>query len=36
MPYVDGFVGAVPNENRDAYIEFARKSAVLFKALRAN
>ena len=30
MPYVDGFVAAVPDANRDAYIAFARKFDPLF------
>ncbi len=35
MSYVDGFVAAVPTGNRDAYLEHARKSAVLFKEFGA-
>lgn len=31
MPYIDGFVAAVPKANKQAYIEHARESAVLFK-----
>ena len=31
MPYVDGFVAAVPKANKQAYIEHAREAAVLFK-----
>lgn len=31
MTYVDGFAAAVPIANKSAYIEYARKGAVLFK-----
>ena len=31
MTYVDAFVAAVPTANRDAYLEHARKAAVVFK-----
>jgi uncharacterized protein YbaA (DUF1428 family) len=31
MPYIDGFVAAVPAENKQAYIEHARAASVLFK-----
>lgn len=31
MPYIDGFVAAVPTANKDAFIEHARMSAKLFK-----
>jgi uncharacterized protein YbaA (DUF1428 family) len=31
MPYVDGFVAAVPKANKQAYIEHAREAAVLLK-----
>ena len=31
MTYVDGFVLAVPNENKEAYIEHARQAAKVFK-----
>ncbi|MBB3139903.1 DUF1428 domain-containing protein [Halomonas organivorans] len=31
MNYVDGFVAAVPTANRQAFIEHARKAAVVFK-----
>jgi len=31
MSYVDGFVAAVPNENRESYKAFSEKSAVVFK-----
>lgn len=31
MAYVDGFVAAVPNANRDAFIEHATVAAEIFK-----
>jgi uncharacterized protein YbaA (DUF1428 family) len=31
MTYVDGFVAAVPNANRQAYIKHASDAAVIFK-----
>lgn len=31
MSYVDGFVAAVPTENKEKYIEHAKVSAVVFK-----
>jgi uncharacterized protein YbaA (DUF1428 family) len=31
MPYIDGFVAAVPKANKQAYIEHAREAAELFK-----
>ncbi|MEI8144418.1 MAG: DUF1428 domain-containing protein [Alphaproteobacteria bacterium] len=31
MTYVDGFVAAVPNANKDAFIKHAADAAVLFK-----
>ncbi len=31
MEYVDGFVAAVPNQNKQKYIEHAREAAVIFK-----
>ena len=31
MSYIDGFVAAVPNKNKDKYIEHAKASAVVFK-----
>jgi uncharacterized protein YbaA (DUF1428 family) len=31
MSYVDGFVAAVPTENKEKYIEHAKLSAVVFK-----
>ena len=31
MNYIDGFVAAVPTAKREAYLEFARATAVIFK-----
>jgi uncharacterized protein YbaA (DUF1428 family) len=31
MEYVDGFVAAVPNQNKQKYIEHAREAAMIFK-----
>lgn len=31
MPYVEGFVAAVPAANKDAYVKHAAKAAPLFK-----
>ena len=31
MHYIDGFVVAVPNQNKQAYIQMARDAAALFK-----
>jgi uncharacterized protein YbaA (DUF1428 family) len=31
MSYVDGFIAAVPNENKQKYIEHAKLSATVFK-----
>jgi uncharacterized protein YbaA (DUF1428 family) len=31
MSYIDGFVAAVPNANRDAYKRHAEQAAVVFK-----
>ena len=31
MPYVDGFVAAVPKANKQAYLDHARAAAVLFR-----
>jgi uncharacterized protein YbaA (DUF1428 family) len=31
MAYVDGFVAAVPTENRAAYLKMAEQAAVVFK-----
>ena len=35
MPYIEGFVLAVPTANRDAYIEQAKQGAEYFKSLGA-
>lgn len=35
MTYIDGFVAAVPTDNRDAYKEFAEKSWPIFQELGA-
>jgi monoamine oxidase/uncharacterized protein YbaA (DUF1428 family) len=35
MPYIEGFVAAVPTANRDAYIEQAKQGAEYFKNLGA-
>ena len=31
MEYTDGFVAAVPNENKEKYIRHAKDAAALFK-----
>ena len=31
MNYVDGFVAAVPNANRENYLQHAKEAAVIFK-----
>jgi uncharacterized protein YbaA (DUF1428 family) len=31
MAYIDGYVAAVPNANKQAYLDMATKMAVLFK-----
>ena len=31
MKYVDGFVCAVPNANREAYVKYAQGAAAMFK-----
>ncbi|WP_380058872.1 DUF1428 domain-containing protein (plasmid) [Falsihalocynthiibacter sp. SS001] len=31
MSYVDGFIAAVPNSNKEKYIKHAKESAVVFK-----
>ena len=31
MSYVDGYVAAVPSENKEKYIEHARKCAIAFR-----
>jgi uncharacterized protein YbaA (DUF1428 family) len=35
MAYVDGFAGAVPSANKQAYVDLAAQMAVLFKACGA-
>ena len=35
MPYIEGFVAAVPTTNRDVYIEHATEAAEYFKSLGA-
>ena len=35
MPYIEGFVAAVPTANREAYIEHAKEGAEYFKNLGA-
>ena len=35
MPYIEGFVAAVPTANRDTYIEQAKQGAEYFKSLGA-
>jgi uncharacterized protein YbaA (DUF1428 family) len=35
MAYVDGFAGAVPAANKQAYVDLAAQMAVLFKACGA-
>lgn len=35
MPYVDGFVTAVPDGNRDKYLDFCRRAWAMFKDLGA-
>jgi uncharacterized protein YbaA (DUF1428 family) len=36
MPYIEGFVAAVPTANKEKYIEMARKATEYFKSLGAN
>jgi uncharacterized protein YbaA (DUF1428 family) len=36
MNYVDGFICAVPNSSKDAYIDYARKYGQLFKEYGAS
>lgn len=36
MEYVDGFVAAVPNSNKELYIDHARKAAEVFKEYGAS
>ena len=35
MPYIEGFVAAVPSANRDSYIEHATQASTYFKSLGA-
>ncbi|MBH0236498.1 DUF1428 domain-containing protein [Methylobrevis albus] len=35
MPYVDGFVAAVPAANKDAFVKHATEAAAIFKELGA-
>ncbi|MEO1280229.1 MAG: DUF1428 domain-containing protein [Pseudomonadota bacterium] len=35
MPYIDGFVAAVPTENRDAFIAHAKRTWPIFQELGA-
>lgn len=35
MPYIDGFVSAVPTANKDIYISHAREAAAVFRELGA-
>ena len=35
MPYIEGFVAAVPTANKDEYLKQAREAAVYFKKLGA-
>jgi uncharacterized protein YbaA (DUF1428 family) len=35
MPYIEGFVAAVPTANKAAYVAHARKSVAFFKKLGA-
>jgi uncharacterized protein YbaA (DUF1428 family) len=35
MPYIEGFVAAVPTAHKDVYLEHAREAAELFKSLGA-
>jgi uncharacterized protein YbaA (DUF1428 family) len=30
-PYIDGFVAAIPEKNRDAYLEIAKEAAAVFR-----
>ena len=31
MEYIDGFVAAIPNENKQKYLEHAKQAAIVFK-----
>ncbi len=33
MTYIDGFVAAVPAENKEAYLEHARITGPVFKSM---
>lgn len=35
MPYIEGFIAAVPNANKEAYIQSAKKAVAYFKKLGA-
>jgi uncharacterized protein YbaA (DUF1428 family) len=35
MPYIEGFVAAVPTANKDEYVKHARESVAYFKRLGA-
>jgi uncharacterized protein YbaA (DUF1428 family) len=35
MPYIEGFVAAVPTANRDAYVKHAKDASTYFKNLGA-
>lgn len=35
MPYIEGFVAAVPTANKEAYVRHAREAASYFKSLGA-
>jgi len=35
MPYIEGFVAAVPKANKEVYLEHAKKAVTLFKKLGA-
>ena len=35
MPYIEGFVAAVPTANKEKYIEQARQATAYFKGLGA-
>jgi uncharacterized protein YbaA (DUF1428 family) len=35
MPYIEGFVAAVPTANKDEYLKHAREASVYFKQLGA-
>ena len=35
MPYIEGFIAAVPTANRETYVEQAKQGAEYFKNLGA-